>query len=95
MRLENKVAVVTGAASGIGRASADLFASEGANILAVDLPGQGLPAGPDSIGTIPTQHPGGHVQGQLGAASLQGASQSRQDRRVVLDDVVADGCHKA
>ena len=44
MRLENKVAVVTGAASGIGRASADLFASEGANILAVDLPGQGLGA---------------------------------------------------
>ncbi|NQV61795.1 MAG: SDR family oxidoreductase [Alphaproteobacteria bacterium] len=42
MRLENKVAVVTGAASGIGRASADLFASEGANVLAVDLPGQGL-----------------------------------------------------
>lgn len=42
MRLENKVAIVTGAASGIGRASADLFASEGARVLAVDLPGHGL-----------------------------------------------------
>ncbi|MDA1099678.1 MAG: SDR family NAD(P)-dependent oxidoreductase [Proteobacteria bacterium] len=42
MRLQNRVAVITGAASGIGRASADLFAAEGANVLAVDLPGQGL-----------------------------------------------------
>jgi 3-oxoacyl-[acyl-carrier protein] reductase len=37
MRLANKVAVVTGAASGIGRASALLFASEGARIVAVDI----------------------------------------------------------
>jgi 3-oxoacyl-[acyl-carrier protein] reductase len=37
MRLENKAAIVTGAASGIGRATAELFASEGAHVLAVDL----------------------------------------------------------
>lgn len=42
MRLENRVAIVTGAASGIGQASAQLFAAEGARVLAVDLPGKGL-----------------------------------------------------
>lgn len=35
MRLENKVAVVTGASSGVGRALALLFASEGAKVVAV------------------------------------------------------------
>jgi 3-oxoacyl-[acyl-carrier protein] reductase len=38
-RLEGRRAIVTGAASGIGRASAELFASEGARVLAVDLAG--------------------------------------------------------
>ena len=35
MRLENKVAVVTGASSGVGRALALLFAQEGAKVVAV------------------------------------------------------------
>ncbi|CAA9532278.1 MAG: 3-oxoacyl-[acyl-carrier protein] reductase [uncultured Sphingosinicella sp.] len=37
MRLKEKVAIVTGAASGIGRATARLFASEGAHVVAADL----------------------------------------------------------
>src|SRR5262249_32921196 len=37
MRLTGKRAIVTGAASGIGRASAILFAAEGAAVLAVDV----------------------------------------------------------
>ena len=36
-RFENKVVVITGAAGGIGRATAMRFASEGARIVAVDL----------------------------------------------------------
>lgn len=38
-RLKNRRAIITGAASGIGHATAELFASEGARVLAVDLPG--------------------------------------------------------
>lgn len=41
-RLEGRRAIVTGAASGIGKASVELFASEGAAVLAIDLPGKGL-----------------------------------------------------
>ena len=37
MRLENKVAVITGAGSGIGRETALLFASEGARVVVADV----------------------------------------------------------
>ena len=36
-KLDNKVAVITGAAGGIGRAAAKLFAQEGAKLMLVDL----------------------------------------------------------
>jgi len=41
-RLQGKRAIVTGAASGIGRASARLFAAEGARVIAVDVDESGL-----------------------------------------------------
>ena len=37
MRLENKIAIVTGAAKGLGGAMAQLFAQEGAKVIAVDM----------------------------------------------------------
>ncbi len=42
MRLEGKVAIVTGAAAGIGRASALLFAREAAKVAALDVDDGGL-----------------------------------------------------
>jgi NAD(P)-dependent dehydrogenase (short-subunit alcohol dehydrogenase family) len=41
-RLDGRIAIVTGAASGIGRAIATLYAQHGCRVLAVDLPGQQL-----------------------------------------------------
>jgi len=37
MRLEGKVAVVTGAASGMGKAIAELYAAEGAKVVVADM----------------------------------------------------------
>ena len=48
-RLEGKRAIVSGAASGIGRASARLFAREGARVLALDLEEAGLANTVDEI----------------------------------------------
>ncbi len=42
MKLEDKVAIVTGAASGFGRAIAELFALEGARVVAADINGEGV-----------------------------------------------------
>jgi len=42
MKLENKVAVITGAASGMGRAMAKLFALEGAKVIASDINSEGV-----------------------------------------------------
>src|SRR3974390_2020928 len=40
MRLEKKVAVITGAGSGMGRAMATLFAAEGAKVVCADISGK-------------------------------------------------------
>ena len=44
-RLDGKVCVITGAASGIGAATAALFEAEGATVVGVDL-------GEDSVGSL-------------------------------------------
>jgi NAD(P)-dependent dehydrogenase (short-subunit alcohol dehydrogenase family) len=41
-RFAGKTVIITGAAGGIGRAAIARFAAEGANVVAVDLPGSGL-----------------------------------------------------
>lgn len=48
-RLENKVAIVTGGSSGIGRAAAQLFAREGAKVIVADVNVEG---GEETVQTV-------------------------------------------
>jgi len=54
MRLANKVAIITGSASGMGQAAAELFASEGASVIVTDINEH---AGEETVKHI--QHAGG------------------------------------
>ena len=76
-RLEGKRAVVTGAASGIGRASAILFAAEGAKVVASDIEPTGLEA---TIATIRSQ--GGTARGVVANVSDADAVQGLVDESV-------------
>lgn len=73
-RLEGKVAVITGAASGIGRGTVDLFVREGARVIAADIQD-------DKGARIEEEHKGlvhyvrcdvsqeGDIEGAIGAAT--------------------------
>ena len=49
MRLQNNVAIITGAASGIGAGTAEVFAEQGARLVLVDRDGEGLAAVASSL----------------------------------------------
>ena len=78
-RLEGKVAVITGAASGIGRGSALRLASEGAAAVAADLNSQG----------------GEQVIGEIAATGGQAAFQhtevsSEPDIKALVDRAISE-----
>ena len=56
MKLEGKVAVVTGAASGMGKAIAELYAKEGAKVLVTDLNLEGAEKVVEGIATVSYTH---------------------------------------
>ena len=49
-RLENKIALITGGAAGIGLATARLFVAEGARVMLVDLDQHALDAAVRELG---------------------------------------------
>ena len=51
-RLLGKSAVITGAAAGIGRATAELFAREGARLVLADINGDGLSTLRESLAKV-------------------------------------------
>ncbi len=66
-RLQDKVAIITGAAKGIGFATAQRFAQEGAKVMIADL-------NPDAVKIAAAQIPGAeaHVMNVTDRASIQG-----------------------
>jgi 3-oxoacyl-[acyl-carrier protein] reductase len=62
--LEGRVAIVTGAASGIGRAAARILAAAGARVVAVDIDRDGLAATHGALGS------GGHLAEHVDLADL-------------------------
>lgn len=75
MRLEGKVAIITGAASGIGLAMATMFAAEGARLIASDWNAQRLD---EAVAAI--QAKGGTLAGVQGNIADQAAAEGLIER---------------
>ena len=90
MRLADKVAVITGAASGIGLAIATRFATEGAAIIAGDWNAARLAAAVEKIRAA-----GGTIVGQQGNIAERGAAEELVDLAVTIHGRLDILCNNA
>src|SRR5688500_15509876 len=90
MRLADKVAVITGAASGIGLAVATRFATEGAAIIAGDWNAARLAAAVETIRAA-----GGTIVGQQGNIAERGAAEDLVDLAVTIHGRLDILCNNA
>jgi NAD(P)-dependent dehydrogenase (short-subunit alcohol dehydrogenase family) len=81
-RFENKVAVVTGAAAGIGEATAELFAAEGARVVLLDID----PAG-EAVAERIRAHDGVALFVQTDVAEERGVQRAMQRAEQTFDRI--------
>lgn len=79
-RLEGKVAIVTGAATGIGEATVHKFASEGAKVLVVGLPDDPVD---DVVRAINKEYGGGTAAGYLGDIASEPEARGAVEKAVI------------
>ncbi len=87
MRLEGKVALITGAAGGIGRAAAELFVAEGARVVLADIDAGAVAALAQQLGSTNASHCHTDVGDE---ASMQAAVRLAEDRFGGLDILIAN-----
>ena len=96
MKLQNKVVVITGAASGIGRAMAHLFASEGAKVVAADRNGKALAEVVAEVCADPVVKAGqGDIMGVEGDIGVQADAEALIDEAVTVHGRVDVLCNNA
>lgn len=90
MRLEGKVAVITGAGSGMGRAMSELFAAEGAKVVAADWNQDSLD---ETIALVSAA--GGTITGVQGNVADQSQAESIIDAAVAAYGTIDVLCNNA